>query len=483
MKNTAKRILSGVMSLAFILAAACENGCVTENILNRNIAEAASSDTREKFNLGYYTYCVEDGGVHILGIHLSRETEFTIPSELAGMPVTALEKNCVGISSLTQLYIPASVTAIDEDAFYYCTKLQTVYGVKGSSAETAVKNFKASHPIAKDITFKDINSLSDSQRREMEDRAFIPPVWVPENLSEAMEFEKTYGRTHMEDGYVCILFKKKNMTGFHGVVNNSPDARARDFAKISFDTEKEKSEESGYTGAFGGYTVMICKLNQGQYIKASDITDQSNQLHYNFTSDSGSKVTQNDCFSIVPDSEEEIKKELPERNSIKVYNLKDNIAVCYRADSEAGYIFEEKWSDSEAFSVVCNIDAAVPEHYDTAPPADKEVFRTIIYKPEKAAEVSAVWSLTPAESDAPVSSAKGQYEVHDDGTYSFSDEEKITASGDADGNGTVNTADIVKMINYLLIKDDTINETEADMNGDGTINVTDLCLLKAVMLQ
>ncbi len=61
--------------------------------------------------------------------------------------------------------------------------------------------------------------------------------------------------------------------------------------------------------------------------------------------------------------------------------------------------------------------------------------------------------------------------------------EAETAPGDADGNGVVNTADIVKMAEYILnISPDDIFPGNSDLNSDGKIDIADLILLKSLIM-
>ena len=54
--------------------------------------------------------------------------------------------------------------------------------------------------------------------------------------------------------------------------------------------------------------------------------------------------------------------------------------------------------------------------------------------------------------------------------------------GDANGDGVVNAADVVAIVNYLLNKAESgFNEKAADVNGDGLINVADLVQLANIV--
>ena len=48
-------------------------------------------------------------------------------------------------------------------------------------------------------------------------------------------------------------------------------------------------------------------------------------------------------------------------------------------------------------------------------------------------------------------------------------------AGDANGDGTVNAADIVEIVNYIMgAASAAFNEANADANGDGTVNAADI---------
>ena len=73
----------------------------------------------EKFKK-YCTYEIEDGEIIIQGIDDSLEGNFTIPSIVDGYPVTKIGSHAFNTWSLTSVEIPASVTNIDDYAFYNC---------------------------------------------------------------------------------------------------------------------------------------------------------------------------------------------------------------------------------------------------------------------------------------------------------------------------------------------------------------------------
>lgn len=59
--------------------------------------------------------------------------------------------------------------------------------------------------------------------------------------------------------------------------------------------------------------------------------------------------------------------------------------------------------------------------------------------------------------------------------YSISWEQQAGVKGDANNDGTVNAADIVEVVNYIMgNKSDKFNDALADANGDGTVNAADI---------
>lgn len=58
---------------------------------------------------------------------------------------------------------------------------------------------------------------------------------------------------------------------------------------------------------------------------------------------------------------------------------------------------------------------------------------------------------------------------------------QINLPGDADGNGVISIADVVKLARYLTAADVTVS-VNADVSADGCINAVDLSMLKAMLL-
>ena len=58
-----------------------------------------------------------------------------------------------------------------------------------------------------------------------------------------------------------------------------------------------------------------------------------------------------------------------------------------------------------------------------------------------------------------------------------------TDFGDANDDGTVNAADIVEVVNYIMGNpSDGFNEAAADANGDGVVNAADIVMIVNIIM-
>ena len=55
--------------------------------------------------------------------------------------------------------------------------------------------------------------------------------------------------------------------------------------------------------------------------------------------------------------------------------------------------------------------------------------------------------------------------------------------GDTNGDGTINSVDIVEIVKYLIgNKPNVLKEDAADINGDGVVNIADIVKLVSVIM-
>lgn len=125
-------------------------------------AQVESLEDELSQSRGAYLYTVTDGKVTLTGYN-GNDRQLMLPSELDGMPVTAIGKECFKNTALESVILPASITKIDWFAFFGCSNLKsiaippsverieygsfdgcpslTVYCEKGSFAEQYAKSY------------------------------------------------------------------------------------------------------------------------------------------------------------------------------------------------------------------------------------------------------------------------------------------------------------------------------------------------------
>lgn len=62
-------------------------------------------------------------------------------------------------------------------------------------------------------------------------------------------------------------------------------------------------------------------------------------------------------------------------------------------------------------------------------------------------------------------------------------DDKDAVTGDIDNNGVISTSDLLSLISYIIMNEDSINILTADMNKDGKVNVMDAIELKRILLK
>ena len=137
-----KKILSAVCALVLVFSSAAA--------LPEGFAKTGSAITASAETYGDYEYTVLDDGTVKIGAYIGSDEEVTIPSTIDGKKVTSIGEwafsDCTSLASVT---IPNSVTSIGPSAFgiYWDEEVSdfskvdgfTIYGYKGSTAETYAK--------------------------------------------------------------------------------------------------------------------------------------------------------------------------------------------------------------------------------------------------------------------------------------------------------------------------------------------------------
>ena len=155
-------------------------------------------------------------------------TDLTIPSRVTSLP----DYLCYDCDNLASVTIPASVTRIDSRAFSFCPSLNTVYCVRGSSAETWARSQQLTVVYIegeKTITY----TLPDSLVR-VKAEAFrndpVNVVIIPEGCEEIGD-DAFSGCTELTDVYLPATLTTVSPSAFSGRANVAIHGKAGSIAE------------------------------------------------------------------------------------------------------------------------------------------------------------------------------------------------------------------------------------------------------------
>lgn len=174
------------------------------------------------------------------------------------------------------------------------------------------------------------------------------PDWVPTDFDSAVNFRNNYGATHIEDGYVCIVYQRQyekvdpeDLIQFERyqlmTTGNALRCEAAECYTYPDDSVKIDTE----------YCVMLLSAEvSGEYevdlidtaLTASPDTEHPESLgHYSFSVDQYGNITETDIYSWLPDSSVEYDDYVRDNGEVSAH---DNYVVfCTMTIEQLG----DKW--------------------------------------------------------------------------------------------------------------------------------------------
>ncbi len=289
------------------------------------------------------------------------------------------------------------------------------------------------------------------------------PDWVPQNLTEVIEFRNTYGTTHIgnitpEDDMLCIVVGCDTYKADNYLISGVDNALWHE-TFINEDTDTQ-------------YDVYVitedCKSPVEFYIEYKEKGKTGTM--YTFSADGSCHISETDIYSWLPDC-------ITEFNDFKAKNgkaavMNNNVVFCETIAGLYGYrwIFSQN-GDGElenTLNVNCDI-----EYMESVYDAESYLLR--LYQPVSDGTVNAVW-IPQNEFTGTVSKT---FEISSNCTE-IKETEPIGVKGDVNSDGMVNLSDAVSLSRFILGMTDVNapNRKNADFNDDDIINSLDLCLLK-----
>ncbi|WP_044975817.1 dockerin type I repeat-containing protein [Ruminococcus sp. HUN007] len=317
------------------------------------------------------------------------------------------------------------------------------------------------------------------------------PKWVPTDFKSALEFRNRYGATHIEDGYLCVLFTEQitekdeerysisessfvedgdKVTEEHGAVTTElyhhtfkyedPDMPSH----IQFETAVYKGTKAGK------FCVRFCD-------KTLELTDCI-QPKYVFNVNDKLEITETDLNAWVPDCMTEFENYKEKNGDVAVY---DGRYLTFCMESNAGTPYG--WTDFGH-----NTDGGILGNYgsfDCSPvsavPLEGGRINTInVYFPEADGPAAVSWKLAKTFGDEEVIKTLSADCVITDGARKIILND---TAGDINLDGKTSILDAVMLQNWLIGSETSLKDAgAADLNKDGRINILDLCRIKELLL-
>ncbi len=348
------------------------------------------------------------------------------------------------------------------------------------------------------------------------DVQYILPEWIPQNFTEAMQFDNKYGKTHIEDGLICCVRKKYNridcneyLTEYSGddsmglltlfnetynfVMPEKPDESDEEAYQEYLDFLSEnhisKSDiEYGLVYVNFEYEVTVYAMNPSSsvdinWIEKNQQTDRIvRTTTLSFESSADGVITETDLYGWFPDTENEGYKFTKNNGEISVHN--DYIVVCSDICWDGGYSMVVE-QDGTAKLDLIHKETSSYNHIVQVDGGSSIEAR--IYKPITSGTVKVTFKEAREwEQDGKeVSKTVKCYNVDENGNITEIDESEVTLLniGDCNLDNKFTVSDVVMLQKWLVGSGELKCWQNADFNNDNRVDVFDLLLMKKALTE
>lgn len=292
------------------------------------------------------------------------------------------------------------------------------------------------------------------------------PDWVPQNLTEVIEFRNTYGTTHIgnitpENDMLCIVVGCDTYKADNYLISGVDNALWHE-TFINEDTDTQ-------------YDVYVitedCKSPVEFYIEYKEKGKTGTM--YTFSADGSCHISETDIYSWLPDCYAEYES-FKKQNGI-ISAVDDYVVFLDSDNGFSGY----RWGFLQNGDGLLERDSyALCSRETEYPISDSTSYKIELYKPVK----DGIVNVTLNEyyfSEEPNQTINKTFEISSNCTE-IKETEPIGVKGDVNSDGMVNLSDAVSLSRFILGMTDinAPNRKNADFNDDDIINSLDLCLLK-----
>ena len=336
----------------------------------------------------------------------------------------------------------------------------------------------------------------------------LVPDWVPMDFMEALAFENTYGRTHVDDGAVCCVRYMDNNEDYRYDIVPSEDSVDPDSICVysaHYEFEMPEAPDPSDSKAMAAYEqycweqgidplsppyfsydVAVYRPINTQTLSFDwtatylPLDRETERTHLSFRRCENGVVEETDDFGWLPDCVEEFEDFREQNGTISVHDGRIVYCddICY--DGGASLVAQQ----SGTARVVESIRYTLEERRlqlvsggtgDTVCVYDVVTPGTI--------RMSFIETRTWLEEDPYAQTEQECYRITGDGTITVIPEEEVVerCAGDCNSDGVCNMLDAVVLQKHLLGEGTLSCWQNADLYEDNRINVLDLTLLKQML--
>ena len=305
------------------------------------------------------------------------------------------------------------------------------------------------------------------------------PDWVPRDYLAAVDFCNTYGKTHIHDGYVCIVRKAYlDETPQPDFTETHSEEPIEQFMP-QFIISSRPDEVVDPVPQRYAFQVSLYQPSKPGELKITWGTKEHPDAGETFTFDvaEDGSITETDLFGWLPDSPAEFAdfdKENP------VLSVHDGYIVyagspCY----DGGY--QEYLSVVGSGAVELIGDYGIGRTYADVEPCGGSPNILKLYKPVRPGTVQITATEKRSWEKDPVYSDTGYYQIADDLTVTETASSEALL-GDCNGDGELNVMDLIAMSKYLHGKGTLAKPELSDLDGDGQVDIFDFAELRQFLL-
>ena len=306
------------------------------------------------------------------------------------------------------------------------------------------------------------------------------PEWIPTDFESAMEFDRTYGTTHIDDGFICCIHR---MYGDISDYNKELEIWNGDPKNMAV---LEKTYELPDKKCDFSYSVNVFKPESSiQFViywesSASKEEDQFLEHDYSFSSDKDGNIIENDSFADFPDCVAEAKAYKEKHGAVSL--LEDEIVFCDIGNYGTGYEFNTLIDGVAPVTAFYDFELTDPQ---IVPLDGGEYARFITYRSDDAGTVTMTFTngrpFEPAElSEKAVKHYRFDYNYR---VKEITENElDPLVDGDCNYDGIFSISDVVLLQKYIMGDVSLKNPENADVNKDGKVDVFDLIRIKKLII-